>query len=237
MMYQIVQQQAAAISYLDMFWLFADALVRRHPAGLPHEAIDVRRREPRGPLERRTPGLDTVGDGAPSYNATVGLSLVGAGSVRRSSDNSEKEIHSMHGFRRNEPRLVAGAGPRPDRPIERGRRTSRDAWAIALGTNPQLQASRQTTASAGQELASSRSVRLPQIQTLNVQAFLTNPISVASGSGQPKAAQRRAGAVHDLGRRGDRADLHRRADQEHDRQQRRPAQRVAGRRGRHRPWT
>ncbi len=64
----------------------------------------------------------------------------------------------------------------------------RDAWAIALGTNPQLQASRQTTESAGLELASSRSSRLPQIQTLNAQSFLTNPISVASSSGQPKAA-------------------------------------------------
>ncbi len=64
----------------------------------------------------------------------------------------------------------------------------RDAWAIALTTNPQLQASRETSESAGQELASSRSARLPQIQTLNLQTFLTNPVSVPSASGQPKAA-------------------------------------------------
>ena len=93
----------------------------------------------------------------------------------------------MHGFRRNDPRLVLalvlGVMARDARA-----ENLRDAWAIALGTNQQLQASRQTSAAAGQELASSRSSRLPQIQTLNAQAFLTNPISVPSSSGQPKAA-------------------------------------------------
>ena len=93
----------------------------------------------------------------------------------------------MHGFRRNDPRLVLalvlGVMARDARA-----ENLRDAWAIALGTNQQLQASRQTSAAAGQELASSRSARLPQIQTLNAQAFLTNPISVPSSSGQPKAA-------------------------------------------------
>ena len=54
--------------------------------------------------------------------------------------------------------------------------------------NRQLEASRQTAEAAGLELASSRSERLPQIQTLNLQTFLTNPISVASSNGQPKAA-------------------------------------------------
>ena len=93
----------------------------------------------------------------------------------------------MHGLCRNDLRLVvtlamvAMAG-------EARAENLRDAWAIALGINPQLQASRQTSVSAGQELASSRAVRLPQIQTINSQAFLTNPISVASGNGQPKAA-------------------------------------------------
>jgi outer membrane protein len=64
----------------------------------------------------------------------------------------------------------------------------RDAWAIALHGNSQLQASRETSESASLELASSRSARLPQIQTLNLQTFLTNPVSVPSASGQPKAA-------------------------------------------------
>ena len=93
----------------------------------------------------------------------------------------------MHGFRRNDPRLVLalvlGLMAGDARAENLG-----DAWAIALGTNAQLQASRQTSEAAGQELASSRSARLPQIQTLNGQAFLTNPISVPSSSGQPKAA-------------------------------------------------
>jgi outer membrane protein len=93
----------------------------------------------------------------------------------------------MHGFRRNAPRLIMALA------LGLIARTAhaedlRDAWSIALGTNQQLQASRQTTASAGMELASSRSSRLPQIQTINAQAFLTNPISVATSSGQPKAA-------------------------------------------------
>jgi outer membrane protein len=64
----------------------------------------------------------------------------------------------------------------------------RDAWAIALYTNPLLQASRETSQSASEELAAARSARLPQLQTLNLQTFLTNPISVSSASGQPKAA-------------------------------------------------
>jgi outer membrane protein TolC len=64
-----------------------------------------------------------------------------------------------------------------------------DAWAIALGTNAQLQASRQVSESAGHELASSRSARLPRIQTLNTQAFLTNPVSVPGSGGQPNAAR------------------------------------------------
>jgi outer membrane protein len=93
----------------------------------------------------------------------------------------------MHGFRGNDPRRILAlalsvlAG-------EARAENLRDAWAIALGTNPQLQASRQTSASAGAELASSRSARLPQIQTQSGQAFLTNPVSVPSSSGQPKPA-------------------------------------------------
>ena len=93
----------------------------------------------------------------------------------------------MHGLGRNDPGLILTlaltlAG------VSRGVRAEdlRDAWAIALATNPQLQASRQTAESAGLELASSRSSRLPQLQTLNPQAFLTNPISVPSSSGQPR---------------------------------------------------
>ncbi|MBV8128841.1 MAG: TolC family protein [Planctomycetaceae bacterium] len=93
----------------------------------------------------------------------------------------------MHGFRWNDPRfvlsLVLGVMARDARA-----ENLRDAWTIALGTNAQLQASRQTSAAASQELASSRSARLPQIQTLNAQAFLSNPVSVPSSSGQPKAA-------------------------------------------------
>ena len=93
----------------------------------------------------------------------------------------------MHGFRWNDPRLVLslvlGVMAR-DAQAE----NLRDAWTIALGTNAQLQASRQTSAAASQELASSRSARLPQIQTLNAQAFLSNPVSVPSSSGQPRAA-------------------------------------------------
>ncbi|MDR3634741.1 MAG: TolC family protein [Isosphaeraceae bacterium] len=93
----------------------------------------------------------------------------------------------MHGFRWNGPRLVLslvlGVMARDARA-----ENLTDAWTIALGTNAQLQASRQTSVAAGQDLASSRSARLPQIQTLNGQAFLTNPISVSSSSGQPKAA-------------------------------------------------
>jgi outer membrane protein TolC len=64
-----------------------------------------------------------------------------------------------------------------------------EAWAIALQSNPQLRASRETTAAAGLDLASSRSERLPQIQTLNLESFLTNPISVSGLGGQPKAAK------------------------------------------------
>ena len=63
-----------------------------------------------------------------------------------------------------------------------------DAWTIALGSNPQLRASRQTTSAAGFDLSSSRRERLPQIQTINLESFLTNPISLAGSSGQPKAA-------------------------------------------------
>ncbi|MBV8381595.1 MAG: TolC family protein [Planctomycetaceae bacterium] len=65
-----------------------------------------------------------------------------------------------------------------------------EAWAIALDANPQLRASRQTTTAAGLDLASSRSERLPQIQTLNLESFLTNPISVPGLSGQPQPARR-----------------------------------------------
>ena len=93
----------------------------------------------------------------------------------------------MHGFRWNDPRLVLslvlGVMARDARAENLW-----DAWTIALGTNAQLQASRQTSAAASQELASSRSARLPQIQTLNAQAFLSNPVSVPSSSGQPRAA-------------------------------------------------
>ena len=95
----------------------------------------------------------------------------------------------MHGFCRKDPRLVVilalGMVAGEARAENLG-----DAWTIALGTNAQLQASRQTSASAGQELASSRSARLPQIQTLNAQAFLTNPVSVPGSSGQPTPAPR-----------------------------------------------
>lgn len=63
-----------------------------------------------------------------------------------------------------------------------------EAWSIALNSNPQLRASRQTTSAAGLDLASTRGERLPQIQTLNLESFLTNPISVAGLGGQPKAA-------------------------------------------------
>ena len=93
----------------------------------------------------------------------------------------------MHGLGRNDRGLILTlaltlAG------VSRGVRAENlgDAWAIALATNPQLQASRETAESADLELASSRSSRLPQIQTLNSQAFLTNPISVPSSSGQPR---------------------------------------------------
>ena len=93
----------------------------------------------------------------------------------------------MHGSRWNDPRLVLAlvlvVMARDARAENLG-----DAWTIALGTNAQLQASRQTSAAASQELASSRSARLPQIQTLNAQAFLSNPVSVPSSSGQPRAA-------------------------------------------------
>lgn len=63
-----------------------------------------------------------------------------------------------------------------------------EAWSIALHANAQLRASRQTTEAAGLDLSSSRRARLPQIQTLNLEAFLTNPISVPGQSGQPKPA-------------------------------------------------
>ncbi len=64
-----------------------------------------------------------------------------------------------------------------------------EAWAIALNVNPQLRASRQTTTAAGLDLASSRGERLPKIQTLNLQSFLTNPVSVAGMGGQPRASR------------------------------------------------
>jgi outer membrane protein len=63
-----------------------------------------------------------------------------------------------------------------------------DAWTIALGSNPQLRASRQTTSAADLDLSSSWRERLPQIQTINLESFLTNPVSLAGASGQPKAA-------------------------------------------------
>ena len=93
----------------------------------------------------------------------------------------------MHGFSRHDPRLVLTLGLGLMAGQARAENLG-DAWAIALGTSARLQASRQTSESTGQELASSRSARLPQIQTLNGQAFLTNPISVPGSSGQPKAA-------------------------------------------------
>lgn len=61
-----------------------------------------------------------------------------------------------------------------------------EAWSIALHANAQLRASRQTTEAAGLDLSSSRRSRLPQVQTLNLEAFLTNPISVPGQGGQPK---------------------------------------------------
>jgi outer membrane protein TolC len=64
-----------------------------------------------------------------------------------------------------------------------------EAWAIALEANSQLRASRETTAAAGLDLASSRAEWLPQIQTLNLESFLTNPISVAGLGGQPRPAR------------------------------------------------
>ncbi len=63
-----------------------------------------------------------------------------------------------------------------------------EAWTMALNSNPQLGASRRTTTAAGLDLASIKGTRLPQIQTLNLESFLTNPISVAGLGGQPKAA-------------------------------------------------
>jgi outer membrane protein len=63
-----------------------------------------------------------------------------------------------------------------------------EAWSIALTANRQLEASRQTAIAAGLDLVSSRAERLPQIQTLNLQTFMTNPISVPGSNGQPKAA-------------------------------------------------
>jgi outer membrane protein TolC len=64
-----------------------------------------------------------------------------------------------------------------------------EAWSIALSVNPQLRASRQTSMAAGLDLASSRGERLPQIQTLNLESFLTNPVSVAGLGGQPRPAR------------------------------------------------
>lgn len=63
-----------------------------------------------------------------------------------------------------------------------------EAWSIALHANAQLRASRQTTEAAGLDLSSSRRARLPQVQTLNLEAFLTNPVSVPGQGGQPKPA-------------------------------------------------
>jgi outer membrane protein len=94
----------------------------------------------------------------------------------------------MHAFCRNGPRLVVTLVLSVMAGDARAENLT-DAWAIVLGTNAQLEASRQTSESAGQELASSRSARLPQIQTLNAQAFLTNPVSVPGSSGQPSAAR------------------------------------------------
>jgi hypothetical protein len=71
----------------------------------------------------------------------------------------------MCGFRWNDPRivlsLVLGVMAQDARA-----ESLRDAWTIVLGTNAQLQASRQTSEAASHELASSRSARLPQFQTL-----------------------------------------------------------------------
>lgn len=64
-----------------------------------------------------------------------------------------------------------------------------EAWSVALNVNGQLRASRQTTGAADLDLSSSWRERLPQIQTLNLQSFLTNPISVTGQGGQPKAAR------------------------------------------------
>jgi outer membrane protein len=79
--------------------------------------------------------------------------------------------------------LAIGLSPR----AARGENLA-DAWNIALAANPQLEASRRTAVAAGLDLASSRAERLPQIQTLNLQTFLTNPVSVSGANGQPKAA-------------------------------------------------
>jgi outer membrane protein len=64
-----------------------------------------------------------------------------------------------------------------------------EAWATALHANAQLRANQQTTAAAELDVSSARRARLPQIQTLNLQTFLTNPISVAGMSGQPQPAR------------------------------------------------
>jgi len=57
----------------------------------------------------------------------------------------------------------------------------REAWRIALSANHQLQANRDQSVAAGWDLAAVRAQRHPKIQTLNVPAFLTNPLLPSSG--------------------------------------------------------
>ena len=124
----------------------------------------------------------------------------------------------MHGFRRNDPRLIVAlalgliarwrrGGP-PRRLVDR------------VGDEP---------AAPGQP-ADDR-VGRPRAGLVAIHTAAADPDAQRPGvPHQPhlrgqrqrpaQGGARRAGAVHDLGRRGHRADLHRRADQEHDRQQR-----------------
>ncbi len=97
----------------------------------------------------------------------------------------------MRGHRRNDPGLAVALSLAMSLAAVPGVRAENlaEAWAIALGVNPQLRASRQMTTAAGLDLASSRGERLPQIQTLNLESFLTNPISVAGLGGQPRPAR------------------------------------------------
>ena len=128
----------------------------------------------------------------------------------------------MHGFRRNDPRLVLalalGVMAREARAENLRRRLGDRAGdqPAAPGQPADVRVGR-----PGAGLFAFRAAPAdPDAQRPGVPH---QPHLRAQQQRPAQGGERRAGAVHDLGRRGDRPDLYRRTDPEHDRQQHAPS--------------